>query len=506
VITANVLRITTVLGKPWRWLSSVLIVLVLNLSSGCSANEDTLPRQPTLDGSPTTRTAEPAVGLNKFDLFLQYLGHASGGRESGYQVGSYQRVTQAMAKKAIVDAHNVGVTYLRVSATGYHPVAFRPPWNSDLRLWRDNPTAYWELFDQMMNDLRSNDMRIVPVFVWNWTQFPAITGETATQMINDPNSESYQLLEAYISEFVDRYKNHPALYFYELTNELNLRADLDNIGRCSGARSFPPAACEPMGNFTTDQMIGFTSRLANYVRSLDPNHLISSGFSIPRPAAEHLRRKPEFSPVGPDWTPDSLTQLKTNLSDIHSGMDIVSVHFYNQEGSNERFGITGHTNAALLEKIKQTTDELDKELFVGEFGDVDPYVKDNKRALFTQNVLDEIAELKIPYSAPWVWEFYQRAPYLTYDNPNTSFNLEPGRTDLIISKITEANAELGNRIPSPQSRETTAPRVVVTWPLEGRLSCDQLVYAVASDNSSTIPEVRFFTARPQFRRLLIDLA
>jgi hypothetical protein len=517
----NVRRTTIAPGRPWRWLSLVLVVSVLYLSSGCSAAEDTPSNQRTFDstesldtnrpsqrqppaksvqtrdaqvkGSPTTRAAEPAVGLNKIDLFLQYLGHASGGRESGYQTASYQRVTQAMAKKAIVDAHNIGVTYLRVSATGYFPTTFSHPWNSDLRLWRDDPAAHWALFDRMMSDLRSNDVRIVPVFVWNWTQFPAMTGETASQMINDPNSESYRLLKAYIAEFVDRYKNNPALYFYELTNELNLRADLDNVGRCSAGRSPAPAECEPMGNFTTSQMVGFTSRLAGYVRSLDADHLISSGFSIPRPHAEHLRRKPEFSPEAPDhYKADSLAEFKKNLSDTRSGMDIVSVHFYNEEGSNERFGITGHTNAALLGVIKRTTDELGKELFVGEFGDVNPYVKDDKRALFTQHVLDKIVQLKIPYSAPWVWEYYPHTPYLTYDDPSAFFNLEPGYTDFIISKIVEANAELGSRIPSPQPRDTTSPQVVVTWPLGGWLSCDQSVYAVASENSGAVREVRFF--------------
>jgi hypothetical protein len=400
-----------------------------------------------------------------------------------------------MAEKAIVDASNIGVTYLRVSAIGYEPTTFKDVGISDSSLWRDDPTAYWELFDQMMEDLRTNDVQIVPVFIWNWTQFPAMTGETADQMINDPSSESYQLLEKYIAEFVHRYKDHPALYFYELTNELNLLADLDNVGRCSSGKSPPPMQCEPMGNFSTDQMIAFTSHLAAYVKSLDPDHPVSSGFSIPRPTAEHLRRTPEFSPGGIDWGLDSLAELKKNISDIHAGMDIVSVHFYNREGNNDRFGITGHTNAELLETIKQTTDELDKELFVGEFGDVEPYIKDDKRSLFTQNVLHKVVELKIPYSAPWVWEFYEHSPYSTYNTRNTYFNLEPGYTDLIISKIKQANEELGNRTPPSESPDTTPPQVIVTWPLEGQLSCNQSVHAVASDDSGTVSEMRFLIDR-----------
>jgi hypothetical protein len=342
----------------------------------------------------------------------------------------------------------------------------------------------------MMDDLHSNDMQIVPIFVWNWTQFPAMTGETAAQMINDPNSESYQLLKAYTAEFVNRYEDHPALYFYELTNELNLRADLDMVGRCQSGELGPAELCEPMGNFSTDQMIAFTSRLADHIRSLDTNHPISSGFSLPRPSAEHLRQEPEFSLSGPDFTRDSMTEFRKNLSDIHQKMDIVSVHFYNWEGSNERFGIDGHTNADLLDIVKQTTDELDKELFVGEFGDVNPYVKDDKNALFTQNVLSKIVELRIPYSAPWVWEFYETTPYRTYGRRNTFFNLEPGRTDLIISKIKEANEKLGVPMPSAQIPDDVPPQVVITRPLEGsEMPCNPSIHVVASDNSGNVSKV-----------------
>jgi hypothetical protein len=396
-----------------------------------------------------------------------------------------------MGEKAIVDAQDIGVTYLRVSVTGYHPSTYRRSHPSDLDLWRDDPSAYWALFDQMMADLRAHDVRIVPVFVWNWTQFPSMTGESADQMINDPDSASYRLLEEYVTEFVHRYEDHPALYFYELTNELNLQADLDVVDRCARGGLPDPMMCEPMSNFSTDEMIAFTRRLAAHVRSLDPSRPISSGFSLPRPNAEHLRRQPEFAPGGPDFELDSSAEFEKNLTDIHSGVDIVSVHFYNHLYNNDRLGITGHTNAALLDRVKRIADELDKELFVGEFGDVMPYIKDDRRALFTQNVLDKIVELEIPYSAPWVWEFYAHSPYVTYDNPNTFFNLEPGYTDLIISKIEEANEDLGNSVPAPRSPDTTPPNVIVTWPLEGQMSCEQMVHAVASDEGRAVSRVTF---------------
>ena len=121
-----------------------------------------------------------------------------------------------------------------------------------------------------------------------------MAGETPLEMIKNPESNSYKLLTKYIADFIDHYKNHPMLYFYELTCELNLYADLK-------------------GNFSTDQMISFTKNLAAYIRSLDPNHLISSGFAAPRPAAEHLRKKPDWSVGGADWTNDSYKQFQKNI-------------------------------------------------------------------------------------------------------------------------------------------------------------------------------------------------
>jgi hypothetical protein len=477
----------------WRWLVSIFVVLAV-MSSGCSAldglfREDCPVPDATATGGKSGGATGPGVGLNKPDLFIQYLGNASGGRDNAaHHEAAHKKVTRAMAEKAIADASDIGAPYLRVSATGFAPSAFQRP--GDLDLWRNDPAAYWCLFDEMMNDLSSEDMKIVPVFVWNWTQFPAMTGETVPQMMGDSDSESYRLLEAYITEFVRRYEDHPALYFYELTNELNLSADLDMVGRCRNGELGPPELCGPVGNFSTDQMIVFTSRLADHVRSLDTEHPVSSGFSMPRPYAEHLRREPEYSLSGPDFTPDSMTEFKDNLSDIHRQMDIVSVHFYNRKANNERFGIEGHANADLLNVVEQISDELDKGLFVGEFGDVTPYVKDDKDALFTRNVLSKIAELKIPYSAPWVWEFYETSPYRTHDRRNTYFTLEPGRTDIVISKIKEANEALGAPTPSSESPDNTLPRVVITRPLEGaQMPCNPSIHVVASDNSGEVSKV-----------------
>ena len=440
-----------------------------------------------------TVQVQPAVGLNKFDLFRQYLGVSSGADNSSAIY--YQTLEQTMAKKAIIDAKNIGVTYFRVSATGFAPAAYNEP--GDLDLYISNPAAYFTLFDRMLSDLNNNGIKIVPVFLWNATQFPSITGETLLTMLTNPNSKSYLLLQRYIADFISHYKDNPAIDFYELTNELNLLADLDVVSDCNNNNPYPKT-CFPLSNFTTDQMITFTSRLAGYIKSLDPNHLISSGFSIPRLAAEHLRQQPGFSPQGPDFTLDSVAEFQKNLIDIHQGLDIVSIHFYNMPveslgiRDSERFGIKGATNADLLEIVKGTTDTAGKLLYIGEFGDFEPFIREDRRSLFAQAVLAKIVELKIPFSSPWVWEYYQFATYLESNNANTIFSLEPGLTDVFIATIKNANKSLGNSVPPIESPDVTPPQVIITWPLENApLRRNQFVNAVASDNNGSIARVEF---------------
>ena len=438
---------------------------------------------------------KPMVGMNKFDLANQYTGLASGG-DGG---SAYRTVTTAMAEKAIGDAAYFGNTYLRVGVTGYGPVLYNSA--GDLDQWRTNPTAYWALIDKMMNDLASKGMKIVPNFMWNWVQMPAMTGENARQMITDPTSQSYRLLQKYFSDFIGRYKNQGTIYFYDLTSELNLLADLDNVGACNAnPPSWDPQkqSCLPLGNFSTDEMITFTTRLAAYVRTLDSGHPISSGFSIPRSSAEHLRATPGWV-AGGDWTLDTQAQLQKNLSDVHQGLDIVEIHFYNMGGDNDRFGVTGSMNAGLLDIIKPQTDAIGKPLFIGEFGDAGPYdyntttKSEDPTALFTQNVLTKISLLGIPYSAPWVWEFYQLSTHQIYESAADGFSLEPGYTPINNTAIRQANINLGNSAPPIQTPDTSPPTVVLTWPMDGTaMAASQQLYAVASDNNGTVSKVEFW--------------
>ncbi len=441
-----------------------------------------ITQEPPVKSSGFPGSGSASVGFNKYDLALQYMGKASGGDGSL----PYLKVTKAMGRKAIFDARDANVSYLRISATGFDPSAYRKP--GDLDLWLTNPAQYWSQFDELMTDLETAEMQGVFTLIWNPLQFPAMTGETVRDLITQPDSKSYQTAERYIREFVQRYKNRKAVLFYELTNELNLGADLGAEKRCNAKKQ--AALCDAKGHYTSAEMVEFTKRLSALIHGIDPSRPISSGFSVPRASAEHLRASPEWISGKADFRQDSLEQLQQNLAFIHEGVDIISVHIYPNE-ANVRFGAKDRHGVELLESIKKIADKIGKPLFVGEFGDRDDLT--DSPASYTVRMLNRIRDLRVPYSALWVWEFYQKSPHITRDNQHTGYSLEPSDNNKLIQKISQTNNQLGQKQAKKLSTDSEPPRVVLTWPLDcGDLSKERSVHAVASDDSGAVNRVEFW--------------
>lgn len=328
-----------------------LVVAVFLLAAGSSicAAENGSPRPGLLTrkGADLIMDGKPfrAVGLNKFDLALQYV---QGG------------VEQEKAARDIEDAAAKGFRVLRVGACMFYP--------KQMRLWAS--PEYWNRMDAMFAAARKAGLRLIPCLGWNTHLFPDMANETVREMLTNKDSKSRQYAEFYISQFVERYKDDPTVLFWEVWNELNLGADLEFM-RQFGFHELNATdeGCPPVrvrtDNYTTEQMIAFLRDLAGLVRSIDPDRLISSGHSIPRPAAQHLRLQ------SGDWTLDSEAEAETYLRDTHPDpIDIISIHLYNFDfcGDNLRFGNSDKDSAAILHNLKRIAGRIGKPIFLGETG------------------------------------------------------------------------------------------------------------------------------------------
>jgi Bacterial Ig domain/Cellulase (glycosyl hydrolase family 5) len=418
------------------------------------------------------------LGANHIDLVTQYLGTASSGDGSP----AAQFVTHAMGVKAIQDAANYSFGYMRVAISGYNPsfsVQVSNPAQNDLYLWQTKPTAYWAAIDQMFADLDAKGIKIVAVLDFNWTQFPALANETVRDLIANPSSSSRSLLRTYISQFIQRYKSRKTILFYELSNELNLGADLDNVSSCLASSGAATYLCAQTGNFSSAELLAYSYDIVQFVKSLDANREISSGFSLPRDCAYHLAAQPGWSTQGPDWTGDTPSQFAHFLNYMNRPFDITSVHIY---AGDVRFGRPAGTEWETLDAAVTAAHQDGKRVYLGEFADN----INNGVSPFITTMVQKLSQLRVDYASPWAFEFYQFATYLSanYQSEDPT-SLEPGVTDAILQTYsmvaTKPYAQFEAQALSASTNSRSVPQVVLTWPWAcASASGSVTAYAVAS--------------------------
>jgi len=377
-----------------------LLSLVLVIAAH-GAGADFLKRSGTdllLDGKPLR-----LVAVNKFDLFLRYLKEGD---------------ERKQAESAMASAAARGFNVIRFTGVGFYPV--------DMKNW-PRQDAWWGAFDALVADARRQGVRLIPVVNWNTSLFPDMAEECVQDMLLDPDSRSWQYLELYTRQLVGRYRDNETILFWELSNEINLGADLGPMHPYGyEGLNWPDLGTSYMrlrrDNYTSDDMIVYMKRLAGVIRSVDPNHLIATGNSAPRPAAQHMRHeKGEM-----DWTPDSLDELVTYMRDTNPDpIDLISIHFYS-EHDNMRFGNKDPLSAKALEQLKQAADRVGKPLYIGETGD--SYEK-RPDTPFLKEVLETARRLKIPLTLVWQW-----------DSPGDPNDVNPTRTPAVVEMMERANA------------------------------------------------------------------
>ena len=410
------------------------------------------------------------LGANALYLLSDYLPGSAAMSESGED---YRFIRREMAKKSISDARAAGFTFVRVGLTGYRPIGFDDKLN-DLAVWQDTPAAFWAATDDLFDELDKANIRIVPTLAWNIIQFPALGGDDLSTFLRDPNSRSRALFAKFVTEFVTRYKDRSTILFYELGNEWNLDADIDlqKICRDTGSKG-----CV-WHNFSTDELVAFSRDAVSLIKRIDPSRKVASGYSLPRPAASHLRSTFNTSSAGA-WRNDSAEEYQNYLLYLNEPFDIVSVHIY--PPAADRFGGTSGLPTAIISLTMSAVKSVGKQLFVGEFGD-------SGATPFLRRFLYEIVEQHVDYAAIWVWEFYQTSTYETHNTEPSKYSIEPGYYDGLIALLVETEKALGRTMP----RSLERPNVILTWPLPcARVDQITRLAAVASDGARGVKGVEF---------------
>jgi len=311
----------------------------------------------------------------------------------------------------------LGFRVLRVSARLFWAMPMHKTYYSD-------PARWWEGFDKMLDDCDELGIRLILLLNHHQGLFPDLGHESHQTFYRDPLSASRKLHDLYIREIVTRYADRETVYFWEVTNELNLNENLgfmdpegkNNRGLLHGAEHLVtyPIVRSASNHVTTEDSIEYLRSTAELIRSLDDKHLIGSGHSEPRPAAMHLWRAQQTHGKG-DWTEDSPEETAEYIRVTNPDpIDLISLHCYGADSKK----------LALYAKI---CSEIGKPMYIGETGPPGGDYVLLEQLEWIRQTLKSVRQLDIPITLFWTWNDPGHPPYM-----------EPGRTDEAIRIISEA--------------------------------------------------------------------
>lgn len=349
------------------------------------------------DGSNLTLDGKPyrAIGMNAPDVFSGYAG-----------IGIDLKPEAAAASRkasieSILDAEKNKIAFFRFWASGF--------WPRDMQLYFDNPGKYWKDMDEVFALCREHHIKLIPSIFFHHNLWPMICEEDASAIM-DPNSKTFKAMHNYAKELVTRYKDDANILMWELTNEGFLGADVPMEDRdAPGAGVYLPNAKLTKTKYvkgdslTTAMILKFYDEMTRYIKSLDPNHMVTSGDAGVRDCSQSLK---ESFPI-PVWTKDTLRQHISNLlASQPEPLDVISQHHY---GSN-----TGKTDwqvvndISILEYYRQLirgTQSARVPLLIGECGQMNPPMKDDPESKFTRAYLDLTDKEGVALVCVWVWHF-----------------------------------------------------------------------------------------------------
>ena len=295
--------------------------------------------------------------------------------------------TSSFAGLEVLAKHKI--PFIRFAGCGF--------WPNEWSLYRTNREEYFRRMDRFVAEARKRNIGLIPSLLWYDACISDVVGESRNQWGN-PRSKTIAFMRQYVSEVVGRYLHERAIWAWELGNEYSLGADLPD-----GAEHRPPVALDlgtaasrtAADDLTHEMVVTAGAEFAKAVRALDSRRPITTGHSLPRPAAEHLRREHK-------WTQDSPDEFQANLlAAAPSSCDLISVHLYPFD--KERFNAKGVPYARTLKLCLEAARQGGKALFVGEFGAPDS-PKDGGPEAARKQILEMIAALEsagVPLAALW---------------------------------------------------------------------------------------------------------
>jgi mannan endo-1,4-beta-mannosidase len=257
------------------------------------------------------------VGGNHYDLLVKYLSEDA-----------------STGKQVFVDSKNNKISVIRFWATcsnGYwsNQCLFSGPNN-----WKESKEKFFEKFDSLIQDAEDNGIYLIPVLVEGYDSFTEqsggsgicqVGGQEGRNEVCQVGGQANLLYKTFVRDVVTRYRDRSIILAWDIGNEGNRH--------CSNEAD----------------LINWYEDTADYIKSLDSNHLISTG-------------EDNFGTMDP-----------TVFKSINSigNISLVSVHIYEKDLFNLESDINGDQgkiNHFVSYWTNISHEEIKKPIYFGEFG------------------------------------------------------------------------------------------------------------------------------------------
>ncbi|XXH01647.1 HIR complex subunit [Hypoxylon texense] len=137
--------------------------------------------------------------------------------------------------------------------------------------WFSNGTSTINVteFDKVVDAAAKVDIKLIVTFTNNWADYGGMDVYTVN-LGGKYHDDFYRLpqikdaYKKYVERVVTRYRDSPTIFAWELANEPRCGAD--------GVRNLPVS-----GNCTADTLTAWVDEMSTFVKSLDPDHLVTWG-------------------------------------------------------------------------------------------------------------------------------------------------------------------------------------------------------------------------------------
>lgn len=349
-------------------------------------------------------------------------------------VNYYSVMSEAIAKPYSSN-YLSGLKYLQDNNVPFIRVMMGTFWPADMKLYFSNKNRYFYSIDKVVAAAKRSNIGIVATISWNPALFPDLSGEPMSA-VGNLHSNSHALMRQYIRDVVSRYKNSGIIWAWELSNEMNLKADLPNAHEFRPPISVvqgTPATRSELDDYTHDHLAALYEVFKSEVTSQIPDAILSTGNSLPRPYSWHNYHYDS-------WDSDNQEQFCEMLSmDNPPGYHLMSIHAYPNISTPDLIGFANYFARSevpfdeILQVVTDCSKKTGQSVFLGEFGVKKMPYMETEMAVF-KKTLDAIVASDVGLSALWVYRFaYQ----------NTTFNVSnESYRKYQINAIGEANLKL----------------------------------------------------------------